>query len=141
MAFERAGKANRSAGSFLAAGRLSGQYGKPDRYFGVIIEITGQKLAEDALRESEERQSFPLALNDALRTEDDPFEATAVASKMLGQKLNASQVVYAKAGELRRASITGEWNDGEPCGVFSIEMIDDFAPSLIEDLKMAEPLL
>ncbi len=121
---------------FLTRGRpIADPKGSPDRYFGVVIDITEQKLLEATLRESEEGQSFLLSLNDALRTVDDPFEAIAIASKMLGQKLNASQVVYAKAGESGRASIIQEWNDGATCGAFAIEMIDDFAASLVANLR------
>ena len=99
-------------------------------------ELVERALASQALRESEERQSFLLSLNDALRTVDDPFEAIAIASKMLGQKLNASQVVYAKTGETGdRASITHEWNDGVASGAFAIDKINDFAAALIEGLK------
>ena len=98
-------------------------------------DVTDRVLAVQALRESEERQSFLLALDDALRSVDDPFEAIATASKMLGQKLNASQVVYAKTGETgERASITHEWNDGAASGDFEIERVNDYAASLIEDL-------
>ncbi len=46
---------------------IFGANGSLERYFGVMIEMTEQKLAENALRESEERQSFLLSLNDALR--------------------------------------------------------------------------
>ena len=122
---------------FLSRGRpLADADGTFDRYFGVIIEITEQKRMEANLRESKERQSFLLSLNDALRTVADPFEAIAIASKMLGQNLNAAQVVYAKIDETKeRASITHEWNDGLACGAFAIDRIDDFAASLIEGLK------
>ena len=125
---------------FLTRGRpIADHEGSPDRYFGVVIDITEQKLMEGALRESEERQSFLLSLNDALRTvDDDPFEAVAIASKMLGQKLNASQVVYAyaKTGETgERASITHEWNDGAASCAFAVDRINDFPAPLIEDLK------
>ncbi len=98
-------------------------------------DLFERALAAQALRESEERQSFLLALNDDLRAVDDPLEAIAIASKMLGQKLNASQVVYAKAGATGRASIMQEWNDGATSGAFAIEMLDDFAASLVANLK------
>ena len=77
------------------------------------IEITARKQAEAALRESKERQSFLLALNDALRRLSDPAEIMATASALLGGKLAAGRVAYAdidEAGE--HAVISREWNDG-----------------------------
>jgi PAS domain S-box-containing protein len=97
-------------------------------------DLFERALAVKALRESEERQTFLLALNDALRALDDPFEAIAIASEMLGQRLDAAQIVYVKTVETGRPSIMHEWNDGVASGAFAIEAIDDCAPSLIEDL-------
>jgi PAS domain S-box-containing protein len=121
---------------------IIGANGSPDRYFGVNFEVTEQKLAENALRESEERQTFLLALNDALRSADDPVEVIAIANEMLGQKLAAAQVVYAKADEKgARASITHEWNDGRVPRALAIDGISDFAASLIEELENTQAVL
>ena len=82
---------------FLSRGRpIAAAKGSPNRYFGVAIEISEQKRLEKALRESEERQTFLLSLNDALRATGDPDEAMAIASEMLGQKLGANRVSYAE---------------------------------------------
>ncbi len=99
-------------------------------------DVTDRVLAVRALRESKKRQSFLLSLNDALRTIDEPVEAIAVAAKMLGRKLGAGQVVYAKidaTGEC--AAITHDWNDGEAAGAFAVHRLDDFHASFIEDLR------
>ncbi len=108
--------------------------GRSDRYFGVVIEITEQKLAEEAFREGKERQSFLLSLNDALRAIDDPHETIAIASKMLGQKLNATQVIYAQTDETgEHATITHDWSDavlGSP-----IYKRNDFDASLLRTQK------
>ena len=122
---------------FLTRGRpIADQSGSPDRYFGVVIEITEHKLAENALRVSEERQTFLLTLNDALRFLDEPTEAIGIAAKMLGQKLNASQVIYVKTDETEeRVSITHEWNDGVAPAAFVIDRFDDFDAPFIEDLR------
>ena len=96
---------------FLTRGRaIKDEDGKPERYFGVIIDVTEQKLMEDALRASEERQCFLLALNDAFCSIKDPLEAMAGAGEMLGRKLAASQVVYAEIDEsvsMRSSRMTG----------------------------------
>ena len=110
--------------------------GPVNRYFGFVIDITEQKLMEKALRESEERQTFLLSLNDALRVTGDPVEAIATASKMLGQKLGVTQVFYTEidwAGGY--ATISRDWNDGtvpSPCGV---QRLDNFDPAFFGALK------
>ncbi len=110
--------------------------GPVDRYFGFVIDITEQKLMEKALRESEERQTFLLSLNDALRATGDPPEAIATASKMLGRKLGVAQVFYAEidwAGGY--ATISRDWNDGtvpSPCG---LQRLDNFDPAFFGALK------
>ncbi len=107
----------------------------PDRYVGVVIDITQQKLMEEALRQSKERQSFLLAISDALRCTGDPDEAIAIASKMLGQKLDASQVVFCKI-EASGAStyVTHNWHDGVLPDTFAPPRIGAFDASFLEDL-------
>jgi PAS domain S-box-containing protein len=126
----------------LSRGRaIPNANGAVDRYFGVVIDITEQKLMEEALRESEERQSFLLSLNDTLRATDEPVEAIAIASKMLGQRLGANQVIYAKSAESGDHSIiTHDWNDGVSAGAFVSYKIDDFDASFIDDLRSGKPV-
>jgi PAS domain S-box-containing protein len=121
----------------LSRGRpIPNANGVVDRYFGVVIDITEQKLMEEALRESEERQSFLLSLNDTIRAIDEPVEAITIASKMLGQRLNANQVIYCKTTESGEHSIiTHDWNDGVTPGAFVTYKIDDFDASFIDDLR------
>jgi PAS domain S-box-containing protein len=110
--------------------------GRPKSYFGVVIEITEQKRMEGGLRESEERHSFLLALNDELRSMDDPSVAITTAARMLGDRLNASQVVYCKtcdSGE--RASIVHVWNDGLGPDTFTVGRLDEFDPAFLENLE------
>jgi PAS domain S-box-containing protein len=122
---------------FLSRGRpIVGDNGVLDRYLGVVIDITEQKLMEGALRESKDRQTFLLSLNDALRSTDEPAEAVAIAARMLGEKLHASQVVYCKtkaSGE--HTSLAHIWNDGVAPAAFSIDRVGDFDPSFLEDLE------
>jgi PAS domain S-box-containing protein len=115
-------------------GPLTGANGTPDRYFGVIIEITEQKLMEKAVLAGKDRQAFLLALNDALRSVDDPVEAIGIAAKMLGKKLKANQVVYGKVEETG-VSITHDWNDGVASGAFVMHRLDEIDASFIEYLS------
>ena len=99
---------------FLTRGKpLANADGSLDRYFGVVVDITEQKLMEKALRESQDRQSFLLSLNDALRVTGDPGEAMATASKMLAQKLGSTQVVYGEIDQTGEHAVFSQgWNDG-----------------------------
>jgi PAS domain S-box-containing protein len=128
---------------FLSRGRpIAGENGALDRYFGVVIDTTKQKQMEAALRESQDIQGFLLSLNDTLRSIDEPAEAIAIAAKMLGQKLNASQVVYCKTDALEeRASIAHVWNDGVLPDTFAVDRLDDFDPLFLEDLENGQTVV
>jgi PAS domain-containing protein len=54
-----------------AAPVLRGE-GNIEKWVGLNIDIEDRNRAEEALRESEERQAFLLKLSDALRAEPDP---------------------------------------------------------------------
>ena len=128
---------------FLSRGRpIADGTGKLDRYFGVIIDITEQKLMEEALRESKKRQSFLLSLNDALRVIGNPNDAMAIASKMLGQKIGAAQVVYADIIQPgQQVIIRRDWNDGTIGQQSAVYKLEDFGVDLIRDLKSAQTLI
>jgi PAS domain S-box-containing protein len=57
-----------------------------------------RRLAERALRESEERQAFLLELGDTLRTLPTPADIAHAAAGRLAAKLGASRVFYAEIG-------------------------------------------
>ncbi|HEY0570807.1 MAG TPA: PAS domain S-box protein [Enterovirga sp.] len=59
-----------------------------------IIDVTERKRAEQALRESKERQAFLLALSDALRPLADPVEIQGAASRVLGEHLESDRTYY-----------------------------------------------
>lgn len=61
-------------------------------------------LARDALRASEERQTFLLKLSDALRPLADPDEVKAAAARVLGEHLRVNRAFYAEV-----EGTTGWW--------------------------------
>ncbi len=59
-------------------------------------DITERKKAMEALRTSEERQSYLLKLSDALRSLSDPRDIISTASRVMGEHLHADRVPYAE---------------------------------------------
>lgn len=56
------------------------------------------ELAIAALQQSEARHAFLLMLSDELRTQEDPSEVQRIASRVLGEYLGASRVMYIEIG-------------------------------------------
>lgn len=73
--------------------------GKPLRVVGIARNITESKKAEEALRKAENRQTFLLKLNDALRSISDAKSIQDTALHMLSRHLGASQANYAEYQE------------------------------------------
>lgn len=102
----------------------------------MVEDVTEKIAAVRSLRESKERQSFLLSLNDALRAIGDPVEAIAAASELLGRKLGANQVVYAEIDEAgSQAIVSRDWNDGSVPGAFAVYTLHEFDPSFIAALR------
>lgn len=73
--------------------------GRPEqRQVAVLFtDISARKRAEAALRDSEARGAFLLALSDALRPLGDPDAIQATACRLLAGQLGADRIVYADA--------------------------------------------
>ena len=92
-------------------------------------------------KESKERQSFLLALNDALRRISDPMEIMATASKLLCSRLAAGQVAYADIDEAgKHAIISREWNDGTIPIKAAVYETENFS-ALREELKRGQTVV
>ncbi|MFC4358411.1 GAF domain-containing protein [Halobium salinum] len=74
------------------------------RVFGTGIDITERKEIEEKLRESEERQSYLVELNDALRSLTDPVAIQEEACRVLGEHLDVKRAQYGEL-DLDRAVI------------------------------------
>ncbi|HYH82512.1 MAG TPA: PAS domain S-box protein, partial [Longimicrobium sp.] len=91
---------------------LRGGDGAPS-FLKIGQDVTLRRAAEAALRESEARQRFLLAVGDRLRELDDPRQVAYAAAEMLGRHLQVDRAVYAQVepdGE--HASVWAEWAGG-----------------------------
>lgn len=110
--------------------------GGGDRVVVLYEEITDRKRAENALRESEERHAFLLALGDAMRAESVANGKIAVAARLLGEKLNASRVLYAEYDHERGlAHIFNGWLADGAQPFPSVLMLEDFEGDVLNDLR------
>ena len=76
----------------------------------VVRDITKQKHAEKALRDSEERQAFLLKLSDALRPLVDATDIECTAARLVGEALQADRAYFGRIDpEARIVSITSEY--------------------------------
>ncbi len=71
-----------------------GRDGKVALIIHSVVDITAQKRDQQALRESEARQSFLLKLSDALRSLADAAEIQATTTRLLGQHLGVDRSMY-----------------------------------------------
>ena len=80
----------------------------------LFTDITARNQAEASLRRSEERQAFLLAIGDAMRLHTDPAGKVEAAARLLGERLQASRVLYAEYDWQRNAAnvFNGWFKDG-----------------------------
>src|SRR5262252_5484738 len=62
---------------------------------GIVHDVTDRERLEEAVHQREERLSFLLRLNDAVRPLNDPGEIQDVTVRFLGEHLRVNRVVYA----------------------------------------------
>ena len=115
--------------------------GSITHWLGSCTDIDDQKRAEAVRRETEERQSFLLALTDLLRLLPHPQEVTATAAALLGQHLSACRVGYGEVDEAAN-SIVGhrDWTDGTVPSVTGRFQLDSFGEAIVAEARAARTL-
>jgi PAS domain S-box-containing protein len=68
--------------------------GKVIRFIGLELDVNERRCAEEALRESEEREAFLLRLWDTLRPLSDPIAIQEVTARLLGEYMHVNRVSY-----------------------------------------------
>ena len=117
------------------------EQGRPMRFAGVSRDITEQRLAREALAESERRKSALLELGDRLRDLGRTSEMTLMAAEIVGRTLNVGRAGFG------RLDATAEHVDLEPDwtaeGLHSIagrHRFDDYG-DLRRDLLHGKPIV
>ena len=123
------------------ASRVGGD-GSP-RVAVVFNDITDRKRAEAALRESEERQAFLLALADDLSRLSDPDEIMLVMADRIGAQLKLSTCVFADVDdEHAQLTVHQGWNvQGVPSLKQTFRMADYLTADFQRAARANEPLI
>jgi PAS domain S-box-containing protein len=125
-----------------AKGRVEGDAaGKAVNFHGAVIDITARKLAEAAVRESEEYFRFLNDLALATRALADPAQIMAVTARMLGGHLGASRCAYADVeADGERFTILHDYTDGcsSTVGQYQLSL---FGPRAVATLQRGETLI
>jgi PAS domain S-box-containing protein len=113
-------------------------------------DITARKQAEKALRENEERQSFLLALSDALRPLRAPREVMAAVASRLGKRLGVAYAGYAEVDAHGFVKTEGEYYaevmpgfagvsySFEGFGKKTANLLRSGSPAIVEDILSAD---
>ncbi len=108
----------------------------PFQINGACRDITDRKRTELALRESEERQAFLLELGDRMRAQAEAHAVIEVATRMLGERLGASRIVFAEINDAEGvANIRQGWA-AEGAVPHPVQLrIADFGGPLLDELR------
>jgi signal transduction histidine kinase/PAS domain-containing protein/ActR/RegA family two-component response regulator len=110
-----------------------------DGRFGAVCyfrDVSAEVLARRALADSEERQSYLLALSDALRPLADPVDVQATAVMLLGRQLRGSRAFYYEFDEDAGSGVVVR--DYVRAGEASLAGRHRFADSTASHLLMGE---
>lgn len=107
-----------------------------DRCVSLFDDITERKRADTLLRHSEERQSFLLALGDAMRSAVTANDKIRIAARLLGEKLQASRILYAEYDWDRDlAHIFNGWFADGAQPFPTLMQLSDYDGEVLNDLK------
>ncbi|KAB8318339.1 PAS domain S-box protein [Tolypothrix campylonemoides VB511288] len=107
-----------------------------NRVAALFTDITARKRTEAALREGQQRQAFLLELSDALRPLTTPAEILATASRLLGERLRASRVMFAEFDAARGiADVFHGWFADGAAPFPSVMRLQDFEGPVLDDLR------
>lgn len=102
-------------------------------------DVTDRRRAEEAVRASDDRQRFLIALDDGVRGLASPAAVVAATSRALGERLGATRVAFVEIDEARdRATILGGWTDGTVAQLPDELRLSGFGATLVGLLRAGE---
>ncbi|HEX7370232.1 MAG TPA: ATP-binding protein [Rhodanobacteraceae bacterium] len=111
------------------------------RLIGVSTDVTARMSAEDAMRESEERQAFLLKFSDALRLLDRPEAIREETARQLGKHLKADRAFYAEINEQGEACFAFDYCSPRAQSMAGCLRLDDFGGAVAGDLRAGHVLV
>ncbi|MFC6742107.1 GAF domain-containing protein [Methylobacterium tardum] len=91
---------------------------------------------EAIVREREERQAFLLTLGDAMRTQSTPNAIIEIAARLLGERLNASRIMFAEFDEAKGiADIFFGWFADGAQPFPAVMRLEDYEGPILDDLR------
>ncbi len=98
--------------TFSRAVPMLGADGQVVEWIGMASDVTERRRADEALRESEARQAFLLALSDRLLGQDDPLTIMRTAAEMLARHLGLARVRYFVVRDDDLIEVVAAYSDG-----------------------------
>lgn len=99
-------------------------------------DVTQRRRAEDALRQSEERQAFLLKLGDAMRAQSEANAIIEVAARLLGERMNASRIMFAEFDEARGiADIFFGWFADGALPFPAVMQLEEYEGPILDDFR------
>ncbi len=120
---------------------FSGEPRRPLRMVGAAVDITEREQAKEALRISQEPQTFLLRLSDAIRPIADPAGIQREAATVLGRHLRASRVHYGEVSEDGAWGIVREDYCDGVASVVGRHHLDTYGPRVMAEFRAGRMLV
>src|SRR6516165_7701715 len=106
---------------------------------GLELDVTKRRLAEEALRESEEREAFLLRLSDTIQPLRDPVAIQEATARLLGEHLHVNRLDYSEIEGTDYIIRLSHVNGVAP--IVGRGPVAAFGEWLLESYKSGEPIV